>query len=67
MGYGVTVGRLIDLIEVAIIKKTIWESWPKRVKAPYRKIIVNCICYILSRFGHEKSGLNKGGPPSKAK
>ena len=67
MGYGVTVGRLIDLIEVMIIKRTIWESWPKRVKAPYHKIIINCICYILSRFGHEKSGLNKGGPPSKAK
>ena len=22
---------------------------------------------LLSRFGHEKSGLNLGGPPSKAK
>ena len=34
--------------------------------APYLK----CICTgrsILSRIGHEKSGLNLGGPPSKAK
>ena len=34
---------------------------------PYSKSkILICICF-LSRVRHEKSGLNLGGPPSKAK
>ena len=58
---------LISRICNKIIKRTSWETWPKRVKAPYFKIILHHIYYFLSRFGHEKSGLNLGGPPSKAK
>ena len=29
--------------------------------------LILCGRVFLSRFGHEKSGLNLGGPPSKAK
>lgn len=59
--------RLINLIYIKIIKRTSWDTWPERVKAPYFKIILLNIYMFLSRFGHEKSGLNLGGPPSKAK
>ena len=55
------------MIYIRIVKRTSWETWPERVKAPYFKIILLHIYMFLSRFGHEKSGLNLGGPPSKAK
>ena len=66
-GYGITLGRLLDPIFLITIKRSSWEAWPKKVKVLYFKMVLKSICYILSRIGHEKSGLNKGGPPSKAK
>ena len=55
------------MIYIEIVKRTSWETWPERVKAPYYNVISLYIYMFLSRFGHEKSGLNLGGPPSKAK
>jgi hypothetical protein len=61
--FGGVVGlRHLDLI----YRKTLWKERPQRVIVPYLKYILFGRS-ILSRFGHVKSGLNLGGPPSKAK
>ena len=52
---------------VFLIGEPPWEGGPERVKAPYPKSNVHTCIRFLSRVGHEKSGLNLGGPPSKAK
>ncbi len=51
---------------ILIYKRKFWKVLPQSVKAAYLKYI-RIGRGILSRFGHVKSGLNLGGPPSKAK
>ena len=49
-----------------IYRRTLWKERPQKVIALYAKYI--CVGRgSLSRVGHVKSGLNLGGPPSKAK
>ena len=47
-------------------RKSFWKGAPQSVIAAYSKSILNS-SEFLSRIGHVKSGLNLGGPPSKAK
>ena len=49
-----------------LYRRKFWKELPQRVIAPYSKYIPYSRS-ILSRVGHVKSGLNLGGPPSKAK
>ena len=49
-----------------IYRKSLWKEAPQKVIALYSKYIIIGRVF-LSRFGHVKSGLNLGGPPSKAK
>jgi hypothetical protein len=48
------------------IRRTLWNEWPKRVKASYFKIEYSLTGY-LSTAGHVKCRGNLGGPTSKAK
>ncbi len=47
-------------------RRNFWKGVPQSVIVAYLKSIINS-SEFLSRIGHEKSGLNLGGPPSKAK
>ena len=47
-------------------RRSFWKEAPQSVIAAYLKSMINS-SEFLSRTGHVKSGLNLGGPPSKAK
>ena len=49
-----------------MFRRTAWEGRPQRVKAPYPKDNDSPVEFP-SITGHEKPGVNPGGPPPKAK
>ena len=49
------------------IAEAAWNGLPERVRAPYAKSCCGVWLRYLSTAGHEESGRNPGGPPSKAK
>ena len=48
-------------------RKMAWKGQPKRVIAPYLKLLSSGYDTLVSSIGHVKSGVNSGRPRSKAK